>query len=324
MNELVNLLLNKVIYLSTRIVPVIVISIILANIIAEFKLVNKLERVFKPIFNFSNLSPDISVPTTLYLVSYSAGSSALSNLIERKAVSEKEALVAYFVGGLFTFVNHAIIYYIPILIPLLGVAGLLYIFVRFVINFLIAILAAIYGHFYLKQNLQGSSDVLNDRKKMDKLDKSKIKNTIKKAINKSKKIILKIIVRMYLVYVPVSLATYFGLFNVIACSVKSVINIVNLPGEISVIIAVGLVDPISSYVVAASLLNDCVLSEIETVLALLLSSLFTMTASVFRHSLPSKITYFGVKLGTKIAFYSFILNLVFILLSILVLLMFVI
>jgi len=83
-----------------------------------------------------------------------------------------------------------------------------------------------------------------------------------------------------------------------------------------------LVDPTSSYIVASSFLNEGILNEIETILALLFSSLFTMSAAVFRHSLPSKVAYFGVKLGTKIALYSFLLNFILVLLTIGIILLF--
>jgi len=77
------------------------------------------------------------------------------------------------------------------------------------------------------------------------------------------------------------------------------------------IIALQLLDATSGVVLAGALLQDGTLTSTQTITALLLGTVVTLSLTYAKHSLPSKIAFFGPRLGTKIALYNLVLHLSF-------------
>ena len=97
---------------------------------------------------------------------------------------------------------------------------------------------------------------------------------------------------------------------------------IGLPGEAITIIAIQLIDVTSGYVLAGALLQNGVLTPFQTVIALLLGTMVTLSMTYAKHSLPTKIVFFGARLGTKVAFYNLVLNLFLSLIALVMLLAF--
>lgn len=88
-------------------------------------------------------------------------------------------------------------------------------------------------------------------------------------------------------------------------------GLVGLPGESAIVIATMIFEYTSGVIIAGTLLHKQILTPVQTVGALLLGGIISMSVMYVRHSLPSKITYFGARMGTKIAFYNLIVDLAF-------------
>ncbi len=287
---------SRLIYLFTHIIPILVIAITIANILSELGLINRISWIVNPIVKIANLSPESGVVIITYIASGNAGSAMLSNFYEQGIISERETIITSFVSSFFSFLNHVFIYFIPVVIPLLGLkAGLLYILARMFVSLCITITAIVAGHFLLEKK---SWENKNIKKKNETKRKS-----IKKGIKKALKVLRKILPRLILVYSIVILMMSYGVFKPLES-----FRILGLPGQVSAIVAAGVADTTSGFAAAGSLLSSGVITPTQAVAALLLTSIISMSVVFVRHSLPGRIAYFGFRLGVKIAIISSLLN----------------
>lgn len=291
----------RLLYLIKNILPILVIAILGANILSEFGLVKKITFIVRPLIKFSHL-PDKSGLTILtYLASPSAGVATLSGYYESKTIDSNETIITSILSNFFSFINHFFIYYIPIVLPIIGLtAGALYIGSRFFISLLVTSVAAITGHFVLNRDFK-------DFQKHEKKDFRKAKQKIKDGSKKSLNALKRILPRLFVIYTITAMAVAMGVFEKF-----KIPNLpFGLPGEVSTIVAVGFADTTSGIALAGSLLSEGILTPLEAVIGLLLASIISMSVIFLRHSLPGKIAYFGPKLGIKIAIITSVLDLIF-------------
>jgi hypothetical protein len=259
----------------------------------------------RPLIRFSRLPEEAGASIITFVASGSAGSAMLASFHERGMVDERETIIASIISNFFSFLNHALIYYLPIVVPILGLtAGMLYVGSRFAISLSVTLVAATIGHFLLKSRggkVKGDEDDTRTAKQ-------KVVDGLKHAAN----VLKKILPRLVAIYLVTTAAIHMGWFDVFDAIEPALMG---LPGEASAIIAIGFADTTSAVIFAGSLLNEGMLTAVEVVAALLLTSIVSMSVVLFRHSLPGKIVYFGAKLGTKIAIYNAILNLFFTILA---------
>jgi len=305
---MLNIVVAKLLYLSKNVIPVLVIAIVIANILSESGVIKRFSKIFNPLIRFANLSEESALAIVTYIASGSAGSAMLAGFHEKEAISERETVIASFVSSFFSFVNHLFVYFIPVVVPLLGLtAGVLYISARLFVSGCVTLTAVIAGHFMLKGGAEGNIGYGNDRI---------TRETLESALKQSWSILKKILPRLVVVFMITAILNAYGLFEPLKA-----LRFWSFPGEASAIVAVGLADTTSAFVLAGSMLTEGLLTPVQAVSALLLASIVSMSVVLVRHSLPGRIAYFGVRLGFKIAILSSLLNLVYTIVALLLILL---
>ncbi|MFP4558321.1 MAG: nucleoside recognition domain-containing protein [Archaeoglobaceae archaeon] len=310
MDEIIQLVIAKLFYLLYNILPVLIVAIVGANIMAELGLIQRVVFLVRPLIRFTRLPDEAGISIITYVASASGGAAMLASFHERDVLDSNETVIASILSNFFSFLNHSIIFFIPVAIPILGLtAGLLYVGSRFFISICVTVVAALAGHFMLRV---GDSKGAEAQEEQDERDREqKVRDGVKASI----KVLRRIIPRLVIVYVLVSVALGLNLFD----PLKD-INFAGIPGQASLIIAVGFADTVSGMATAGSMLAEGTITTVQAVIALLLASLVSMSLVFFRHSLPGKIAYFGPKLGLKIALLTTALDVVFTAVVVLILL----
>ncbi len=286
-------------YLFLHIIPVLVVAITLANVLSELGVINRISWIIEPLVRFSNLSREAGLAVITYIASGNAGSAMLAGFYEQGVISERETIIASFVSSFFSFVNHLFVYFIPVVIPLLGLqAGLLYITSRMFVSICVTITAVFAGHYLLKGESRSEKRIATDVKDRRAM--------VRRGVKKSFKVLKKIVPRIVIVYTVTAILLSFGVFKPLES-----FRILSLPGQASAIVAVGVADTTSGFAVAGSLLASHAITPVQAVAALLLTSIVSMSVIFVRHSLPGRIAYFGFRLGFKIAVISSILNIIY-------------
>lgn len=314
MDAILQLVIDRLLYLLQNILPVLILAIIGANILAELGLIQKVVFLVRPLIRFTRLPDEAGISLMTYIASASGGAAMLASFHERRVMDSNETIVASILSNFFSFLNHAIIFFIPVAIPILGLtAGSLYVGSRFFISIGVTIVAAIAGHFFLSAG-QGE---IGDKKR--ERDERTSRQKVKDGVNASLKVLRRIIPRLVVVYLLVAVALGMNLFD----PLKN-LDFAGIPGEASVIIAIGFADTVSGIATAGSLLSEGAINPVQAVVALLIASLVSMSLIFFRHSLPGKIAYFGPRLGLKIALLTTALDVVFTAIVVLILVLVVI
>lgn len=311
MDEIIQLIITKLLYLLYNILPILIVAIIGANILAELGLIQKVVFLVRPLIRFARLPDEAGISLITYVASASGGAAMLASFHERKVLDSNQTIIGSILSNFFSFLNHAIIFFIPVAIPILGLtAGLLYVGSRFFISICVTVVAALAGHFMLHGG-GGKADAQKEKERDERDLEQKVIDGVKASI----KVLRRIIPRLAIVYVLVAVALGLDIFE----PLKN-IDFAGIPGEASVIIAVGFADTVSGIATAGSMLTEGAITTVQAVIALLLASMVSMSLVFFRHSLPGKIAYFGPKLGLKIALLTAALDVVFTAVVVLILL----
>ncbi len=307
-------LLSRLEFLAIHVIPILVTAIIVANVLNELGVIERISWIIKPVVSFANLSPESGLAVITYIASGNAGSAMLSSFYEQGIIGERETIIASFVSSFFSFLNHLFVYFIPVVIPLLGIkAGLLYISARMFISLCVTLTAILAGHFLLKNKNNKNYEKSNYEKA--KKEVKDFKTGVREGIKKAFKVLKKIIPRLVLVYTVVTILMEYNVLKPLEN-----FKILGLPGQVSAIVAAGIADTTSGFAAAGSMLASNAITPIQAVAALLLTSIISMSVIFVRHSLPGRIAYFGFKLGVKIAVISSILNILYTAIVLLVLL----
>jgi hypothetical protein len=203
----------------------------------------------------------------------------------------------------FHHIHHLFTYWVPVAIPLLGLrTGLMYVALRMTIGLAMTLSAVVIGRVFIKNR----TEILSNEK-----DHAGEGNSVKMnhSLKGTKKTLKSILPRLYIVYILAVAFIATGYLEGIGKAAEPLAHVFGLPGEAITIIAIQLVDVTSGYVIAGALLQSGTLNSFQAVIALLLGTMITLSMTYAKHSLPTKIVFFGARLGTKVAVYNLVLNL---------------
>ncbi len=205
------------------------------------------------------------------------------------------------ITNFFGYLGHLPTFYIPIVIPILGLrTGSIYIMIQLTTAIIITMIGVFYGKIKLKEKKQ------ENKENIDLNEKRSVLDSIKTSYSTLKKILPKITIFYLITIILYSV----NLFEPIKEIVNPLMKFIGISAESTAIIVTRMVDATASLAIAGGLLNKGVLSSMETVIALLIGSLFSSFFIFFKYSLPNYIAYFGKKIGLKAAFYNLVLNLI--------------
>ena len=110
-------------------VPFMVFGVILAELIVALKFVDKIAVIARPLTNFAHLSDECGTGTSFIaaFVSPTSANSMLAAFYNDKIIKKKELFIASMMTSFPAIVMHWRPM-LPILIPLLGVTGIIYYF----------------------------------------------------------------------------------------------------------------------------------------------------------------------------------------------------
>ena len=302
---IIGAVISQLINLCIRVVPLLVIGIIGASALSELGLTRHFAFLARPLTRNGNLPDEAGVAITTCIASSSAGYAMLAGFYERGKLNERQVIVTTLMNSFFGSISHMIQYHIPVVLPILGMtAGLLYLGTRIGIALGITLFSVLLGRVFLEkpETWRFSPDEEDTRS-----NKEKVSQGVKASIP----ILLKVLPRLFIVYLIVITIMQLGWLDFISGIAEPTTGLVGLPGESAMVIATQIFEYTSGIIIAGTLLHKQILTPVQTVCALLLGGIISMSVMYVRHSLPSKIAYFGAKMGTKIAFYNLIVDLAF-------------
>jgi hypothetical protein len=303
--------------LTVNVVPVIIVAVFLSNLLREYGIIKKLDFLVRPLIRGANLPEGSGTFLVTSLASGTASYSLLGDHHQKGELDDTQVIVISIMNTFFHHIHHFFTYWVPVAIPLLGLrTGLMYVTLRMSIGLLMTLSAVVIGRVFIKKSqaaislIEGHGGEANSVKM----------NHAAAGTGKTLKLVIP---RLYVVYIIAVIFLATGYIERIGSVAEPLAHVFELPGEAITIIAVQLFDVTSGYVVAGALLQSGELDSFQTIIALLLGTMITLSMTYAKHSLPTKIVFFGPRLGTKVAVYNLILNISLSLVALLFLLFFI-
>lgn len=309
------LLQEKLTYLTLKVVPIIALAVLISNLLVEFGLIRRLDFLVHPLVAGARLPRGSGTVIITSLASGTASYSMMANFHKLGKLRETEVIVASIMSSFFQVIHHFFTYYLPVVVPLLGLTtGLLYASIKVAVGLAMTLSAVLIGRIFLRPSGQGLFSPEESRTKRSRRQKAE------KALTASLGTLRAILPRLYLVYIAVVFFLATGYLERLGGLAEPLVSVFALPGEAVSIIAVQLFDATSGFVLAGALLQSGELRSFQAVTALLLGTMITLSITYAKHSLPSKVAFFGARLGTRVAAYNLFLQLFFTLLALAVIL----
>jgi len=302
-----------------RIAALVSVSVYLANVAVAFGLVEKIAGLSRLLTGPANLPDEVGTAILTTTASTTAGYSMLADLRESGYLDDEATLIAVVMNTFFGFAQHVFTYYIPVLIPILGVhVGVLYVGSRALISLAITLVGILAGALLLSE-ANVDEDVQLDPDALDDDEEQTAKQRLLAAWDRTRPTLRRLIPRLVVIYTLVTLLV--GQYDItgITGSADPLVALVGLPAAAVPVIAVYTLDTTSGAATIAPLLGD-VFTPRQAVATLLLGGIISFAVSTFKRSIPFQYGIWGAEFGTKVIVVNTALKIVFISLTVVVLL----
>ena len=301
-----------------RIAALVSVSVYLANVAVAFGLVEKIAGLSRLLTGPANLPDEVGTAILTTTASTTAGYSMLADLWESDYLDDRATLIAVVMNTFFGFAQHVFTYYIPVLIPILGLeVGVLYVSLRALIALAITLVGIIAGALLLSErnineNVQLDPDALDDEEQTPK-------ERLLAAWERTRPTLRRLVPRLVVVYTLVTLLVGRYDLTAITGSADPLVGLVGLPAAAVPVMAVYTFDTTSGAATIAPLLGE-VFTPRQAVATLLLGGIISFAVSTFKRSIPFQYGIWGPEFGTKVIVVNTALKIVFISLTVIVLL----
>lgn len=236
--------------------PSIILGAVLAELFVSLGWFYKFDFLVSPITNYAHLRKECGVGFLTAFAPTSSANASLKSMYDGGMIKEKELIIASVLNSFPAIVMHWRTM-IPILVPLLGTAGIIYVGLITLVGLAKTLIVIIAGHFLL----EGENIHFED---FEKRESPEFNTAFKESLKISKKTIIRIFKVMVPVTVMVFILTDLGVFDSLGLYLKPISEYLPVPVEGLPIIAALFASHLAAYTLSASLMEQGILSGIES------------------------------------------------------------
>ena len=290
---------------TSLIYTVKVLSIVLPTIFVMDYLINSgiMESILKKVLPFIkhlNINP-ISLSSILAcLFSPTVGYSILAEGLRSNKIDEEEVIATSLANSFPSILSHTITFFLPVVIPILGLTGVIFLLIRLGV----ALVKTLLGLFYLNRLSKGWENTKGF--KIEGYKKKDIKTSLYSTLKFSKKLIPVMFITMFFVV----LLSKLGVFQYLNSLIMPITERFHLNPNVGLLALTEVINVYGAVVMAGEFLREGILSPKEVLIGLIIGNVITFSSRYIKHSLPLHISLFGPKLGTKIVMINGIITLI--------------
>jgi hypothetical protein len=295
---IIDLLLADVLPRVAVIAVFVGLGVGLANLAVEFGAVEYVATLSRPLTGPANLPDEVGTAVLATATSPTAGYGMLAEYRESGLIDDAATLVAITINTFFGFVQHIFTFYVPVLIPILGIeVGALYVGARAGISLAITLVGILAGALLLsEENVDRSARPTVDAD--DEKDPSR-RERVRNAAERTWSKLRSIVPRLALVYALVVVLTVRYDLTALFSGVEPVTAVLWLPPESVAVVAVFAVDTTSGAVAIAPQIG-APFTPREAVATMLVGGVVSFAFSTFKRSIPFQYGIWGPEFGTKV------------------------
>ena len=289
----------KLLWPLTRLMVFITVGLIIGQVIEATGWTKTLAVLARPLFRFGNLGNQCSAAFTAAFFSGVTANAMLLDFFQESKITRKQLFLSNFVNQLPAFFLH-----LPttvfIVIPLTGLAGVLYFLITFIAVVFRTLLFLAFGHFHLPTPAKETANVVPKNPAKKDQSSTGIWDRIKSRLPRR---IARIAVYVVPIYTLVFVLNGLGMIKVMREALAGYVVTTFMPMEsLSVIVLSFAAEFTSGFAAAGALLEAGVLTVKQTVIALLIGNILAFPVRALRHQLPRYIGIFSPKMGTQLLF----------------------
>jgi len=290
-----------------RTIPISSLGVVFAEFIVNIGYADRVSIIARPIISFARLRKVCGISFVTAFISPTAANSMLVEYYKNRLIEKRELYISSIINSFPATIMHWR-YMLPVLIPLLGLTGLIYFLLLSLVGLLKTLIVMLIGRI-----------LLNERRDSEPNNLPMIRPTLKEAFEKSIKnavsTIKRISITMTITILIVNSLVTLGFFDLLTENLKVFSSYLPIESTGLAIIVAHFGGYVASCTVAADLMSRGLLSQKEIILSLLFAELITSIASV-RYLAPYYFGIFGAETGSKIMVMSIALKDVILLLVI--------
>jgi hypothetical protein len=282
--------------LLVRSVPAIVIGVLLAELLVALNITAGIARLVRPITRFAHLCDGAGASFMLAFISPNAANAMLVDYYQNETIDRRELILASLLNSFPAIVMHWRVL-LPVYIPLLGIAGLIYFLLLTLVGFLKTGLIVLAGRLLLPERQDCDAEV----PAAPRIPARELPVTVAGAAKAPLRRILVIMVPTILI---VALLIELGFFDRLAVILEGATRFFPVPVGGLGIIAAQFANFVAAASVASPLYFSGVISTRDLVLTMLVGNVLSSVTRSFRWLGTSYIAIFGPRLGTEIMLVS--------------------
>ncbi|MBW9220770.1 hypothetical protein KKP91_00950 [Methanothermococcus sp. SCGC AD-155-M21] len=282
---------------------IVLVSMFIMNYIINTGIMKRVSEIILPITKHLNINTLSMSSILTCLFSPTVGYSILAEGLKNNKLSEKEVIATSLANSFPSVISHTFTFFVPIVIPILGLTGLLFLFIRLGVAFAKTIIGMVYLNIISKSNNHNNN---SEDLQINNMNTNKnLKNSLYSTLKFSKRLIPIMFITMFLVM----FLSNMGVFNHLNNIITPITNILNLNPNVGLIALTEVINVQGAIIMAGGLLNENILNSKEVLIGLVIGNVITLSSRYAKHSLPLHVSLFGVKLGTKIVMINSIITL---------------
>ena len=292
--------------LLSKSLPPIVLGLVLAELIVVLNAAEKIAFIARPITRFSHLSDAAGASFMMAFFSAASANSMLAGYYNDRIIEKRELFVASLVNSFPATTMHWRSL-LPVLIPLLGLTGLVYFSLLMLVGLLKTGLVMVVGRLLLDSKTDGPafSSALDDlRAEKDSPNRPPLKEALKIGARAARPKVARVAKMTTAMMFLVSVLIEVGAFDLLSLHLSGIRSYLPLPAAGLSIIAAQFAGYVAAYTVAGGLLAAGELSGKEVVVTLMIGNVITSAAWAFRWLIPSHAGIFGPRIGTELVVFS--------------------
>ena len=277
--NIIDITLNTLRFLLLT-VPLIAVASYLVSYSINRGIMNSISIKIEPFLRRLGLNQIIIASIAVCFISPIASYSILSQALREGKISEREVIATTFLNSFPATFSHVYSFFIPFVIPVLGWTGFVYMCIRIIVS----VVKSFIGY-VLALRIRDREYAIREEVRVERY--SSLKSLLKT--------LKSVIPLLAITYLTVNLAFSYGIFE----NVERILSFLPFDPNVVTVAVTEFVNVRVAIVLSAGLIENGILSQKWTLIALILGNIITLSARSFKHSLPLHISLFG-KFGLKL------------------------
>jgi hypothetical protein len=281
-----------------RLMALIGVGLVVGQLVEATGWTRYLAVLAGPLFRFGNLGPQCSAAFTTAFFSGVAANAMLLDFYKEGTITRRQLFLTNFINQLPAYFLHLPTTFFMV-IPLTGLAGVLYFLITFVAALARTLLFFLYGRLHPPGGAEGSDPAAMAAKPVK--ERPKTRNLWQAIGRKLPGRLMGIAVFVVPIYIIVFTASAMGLFEALRQWTTRFVSTTFIPVEsLSVVVLSFAAEFTSGFAAAGALMDAGVLTVKQTVTALLIGNVVAFPIRALRHQLPRYMGIFAPKMGTQL------------------------